>query len=240
MTPATLLRDQLADTVTELDRVLAMVSSADGHARVLHRGCLDVGIRDTTATLADLRQTLDDVTKQIASVRGNLDDCAEVVRRDVIGTGEVREPAAQSAPQHVGHPVGTSTDRTPPRRYVDWTLVRLLLCAAGLAVAIAVPILDSWLHLVSISDELYQPAFTVLLLGSLSIGYLDRYRIPRASDVAFQLFVAVALASTVMITDVTGWHELTAGSAAAAIIVLTLNTVVGVVVLPRHRSTRTA
>jgi hypothetical protein len=241
MTPATMLRDRLTDTVTELDRVLAMVSSADGYARELHSGFVEIGIRDVTITLVHLRRRLDDATKRIACVRDNLDDCAEVVRRDVIGTGDVREPPAGDVREppagEVREPptgeVREPPKRRPPVRHFDWLLVRMLMGVAGFAVATGFLVFDSWLHLVSISDDLYQPVLIVLVLGSVSVGLLDRHRIPRRGDVAFQQFLGVALAGAFMVADVAGWQSLTAGSAATAIILLALNTAVGVVVLPR-------
>jgi hypothetical protein len=221
--------------VTQLDCVLAMVSTADSHAQQLRAGFVDLGAPYVVAVLADLRHRLDYTAKQLTSAREILTDCADLVQRDVIGTAAAPVPDPPPDPETTK----ASKEQPPAKRSFDWLLVRMLMAVAAFVLSVAVWVFDSWLHLVSIGNDLHQPALTVLLLGSVSVGHLDRYRTPRPAEVAVMQFFGVAYVSTVLITDLVGWRHLTPGAATAAIIVLALNAVVGVVVLPRHRGGRT-
>lgn len=200
MISAKVLRDDLTETATEIDGVLALVATADAHAQELRAGIARLGVLDLPLMLDELRQKVDDATKQMASAQQTIRHCADEVHRVIIGTGDDQVPNPQSAPEIEGTP-----QRKRPARGFDWLLVRALMGVTGFVILVVFGILDRWLHVISVSDDLYLPAVCAITLTSVSVGHLDRYRIPPPVEVAMMQIFGIVFAGGYMIRDRARW-----------------------------------
>jgi hypothetical protein len=235
MISTTTLRTDLTESATELDRVLALVETTGSHAQEMRASFVEMGVHDIPLMLDDLQERLDDATQRLESARETLASCADAVRR-MAGTGEERARTPESPDSAPAPATAETPSKGPaPSRGFDWSLVRMLISFSGVLFVVAAGIFDAWLQLVSII-AMVPSVGAGTLLSAGSIGLLDRYRTVPFFEVVVAQVSGVLFACGSIVAAAVGRHELTGVHAAAVVVVLVVNTAVGIVILRRYRA----